>query len=190
MNAMNRSVAGRTFVHPDPPGFRPTARPSQTRFPPVPTFVRVVLLGLAATMLQWFVLGRITLWGAYPDIVLLYVAWVGLNYGRMWGTASGFLGGFLLDAIYGTWGMHMLVKTLMGFLAGLYPASERESLVILPRQAFLGGLVIAVIHNGLFVIMLALQAGVRNNFLVAGLWLGSALYTAFVGTLATLFGTR
>lgn len=154
------------------------------------TFARVIALGLATILVQWFVLGRITLWGAYPDVVLLYVAWVGLRYGRMWGTTSGFLGGFLLDAIYGTWGMHMLVKTLMGFLAGLYPASERESLVILPRQAFLGGLVIAVIHNGLFVIMLALQAGVRNTFLVAGLWLGSALYTAFVGTLATLFSTR
>lgn len=156
----------------------------------MPFLFRFLLPGVAVLLLQWLLLGRIALWGAYPDAVLLYVAWIGLRYGRQWGSVGGFVLGFLLDAIYGTWGMHMLVKTLMGFLTGLYPASERESLIIVPRQAFLGGLAIALVHNGLFVTMLALQAGVRNSFLVTGLWLGSAVYTAFIGTLASLFSTR
>ncbi|MBT4603463.1 MAG: rod shape-determining protein MreD, partial [Bacteroidetes Order II. Incertae sedis bacterium] len=73
---------------------------------------------------------------------------------------------------------------------GLFPSSEREGLLILPRQALLGGFVIALVHNGIFVTMLALQAGARNTFLVTGLWIGSALYTAFISTLASLLSSR
>ncbi|GMQ82504.1 MAG: rod shape-determining protein MreD [Rhodothermia bacterium] len=152
--------------------------------------IRTIALGAAVMAIQWLVLGRITLWGAYPDAVLLYVTVVGIRYGRQAGAISGFAAGFVMDAIYDTWGLHMLVKTLVGFLVGFFPAAERETLIILPRQAFLGGLVIALVHNGLFVTLLALQAGVRNTFLVTGLWLGSAVYTACVATLVSFFGTK
>ncbi len=154
------------------------------------TVVRTIALGVAVMAIQWLVLGRVTLWGAYPDAVLLYVTVVGIRYGRQAGAISGFASGFLMDAIYDTWGLHMLVKTLVGFLIGFFPAAERETAIILPRQAFLGGLVIALVHNGLFVTLLALQAGVRNTFLVTGLWLGSAVYTACVATLVSFFGTK
>ena len=156
----------------------------------MPIIVRHAFAGLAVVALQWLFLGRLTLWGAYPDAVLLYVAWIAIRYGRQGGAISGFTFGFLLDAIYDTWGLHMLVKTLVGFLLGLFPSIERETLKILPRQAFLGGLVIALVHNGIFVTLLALQWGVRNTFLVTGLWIGSALYTAGIATLATLFSSR
>ena len=106
------------------------------------------------------------------------------------GAVGGFVLGFMLDVVYDMWGMHMLLKTVIGFLLGLFPSSEREGLLILPRQAFLGGLVIALVHNGIFVTMLALQAGARNSFLVAGLWIASALYTAFLGTFASMMSSR
>ncbi|PIQ62377.1 MAG: rod shape-determining protein MreD [Bacteroidetes bacterium CG12_big_fil_rev_8_21_14_0_65_60_17] len=149
-------------------------------------FFRIFLSGILVIATQWLFLGRVTLWGAYPDAVLLFVAWVGLRKGRQWGATTGFLTGILLDAIYGTWGLHMFVKTLLGFITGLYPATDRETLVIVPRQAFLGGFAVALIHNGIFVTLLALQQGVQNSFLVTGLWLGSALYTAFIAILADL----
>jgi len=156
----------------------------------MPVVIRSMLMGLAVVAVQWLFLGRLTLWGAYPDAVLLYVVFLGMRYGRQAGAVSGFGLGFLLDAIYDTWGLHMLVKTLVGFLVGFFPSTERETLIILPRQAFLGGLVIALVHNGLFVTLLALQAGARNSFLITGLWLGSALYTACVATIVSLFKTR
>ncbi len=156
----------------------------------MPLVLRHVLIGLAIVAVQWLVLGRLSLWGAYPDAVLLYVAWLGLRYGRRPGTIAGFSLGLLLDAIYGTWGLHMFVKTLVGFLVGLFPASERETLLIQPQQAFLGGFVLALLHNGLFVTFVALQAGTRNLSMVFSLWLGSALYTAFLSALASLFSNR
>ena len=156
----------------------------------MPLLLRRALIGLLVVALQWLVLGRLRLWGAYPDMVLLYVAWVGLRNGRLAGSLTGFGLGLLMDAIYGTWGIHMFVKTLVGFLIGLFPANERETLLILPQQAFLGSLVIALLHNGLLVALLALQSGTRTPFLITALWLGSSLYTSFVGTLAALFSTR
>lgn len=154
----------------------------------MPLLVRHALIGGGIVALQWLVLGRLQFWGAFPDVVLLYVALMGLRHGRLAGSVSGFALGFLMDAIYDTWGIQMFVKTLVGFLIGLFPAKERESLLILPRQAFLGVLVIALLHNGILAILFALQADTRTMTLITVLWLGSAIYTAAVGTLVSLFG--
>jgi hypothetical protein len=94
-----------------------------------------------------------------------------------------------MDALYGMWGIHMFVKTLVGFLIGLFPIGERNSLTIAPQQAFFGGFVIALLHNGLLVIFLVLLAGTRNTFMITALWIGSAAYTATVGTIASLFSS-
>lgn len=156
----------------------------------MPFLLRHALAGLVIVALQWLVLARLRIYGAFPDAVLLYVAWMGLRHGKMAGSVAGSVFGLLLDALYGTWGVHMFVKTLVGFLMGLFPANERETLLILPQQAFLGGLVIALLHNGVIVLFIALQAGARNAYMVGVLWLGSALYTAAVSTIASLFSTR
>jgi len=153
----------------------------------MPTLVRYALIGLGVFALQWLVLGRLTLWGSYPDAVLLFIAWIGLRKGRQVGAVMGFGLGILMDIVYGTWGVYMFSKTLVGFLLGLFPADQRESLRLQPRQAFLGGLVVALLHNGIVVIFLALQTDASNSFMVLSLWLGAALYTAFVSVLATLF---
>ena len=154
----------------------------------MPSFFRYTLIGLGLVVAQWLVLGRLRLWGAYPDAVLLFVAWLALRKGRRAGASAGFTYGLLLDAIYGTWGVHAFVKTVSGFVVGLFPANERETLLILPSQALIGGFVIALLHQGLFVLLLALQSGSRNLVSVLALWLGVALYTALLGFAAALFG--
>lgn len=156
----------------------------------MPIILRHILIGIGALALQWLILGRLQIGGAYPDAVLLYLAYTSIRYGRQAGAITGFGFGFLMDAIYDTWGLHMIVKTLVGFMLGMFPNSERESIAIRPRQAFVGGLVIAIVHNGIFVTLLALQSGARNAFLVTGLWLGSALYTAVIATLFRIFSER
>ena len=156
----------------------------------MPSIVRYALAGLVILAVQWLILGRLMIWGTYPDAVLLFVAWLGLRYGRRSGAVSGFTLGLLMDALYGTWGIQAFVKTLVGFLVGLFPANERETLLILPQQAFIGSFVIALLHNGLLVIFLAIPESTRSLFMVTALWIGSALYTACVGTIASLFSTR
>ncbi len=156
----------------------------------MPSTLRYALIGVIVVAVQWLVLGRLKVFGAYPDAVLLYVAWLSLRRGRQTGAIAGFGLGLLMDVAYQTWGVYMFVKTLVGFLVGLFPASERETLIIQPQQAFLGGLVIALLHNALFVIFLILQTGARSTFALAVLWLGSAAYTALVAVVVTLFYNR
>jgi rod shape-determining protein MreD len=156
----------------------------------VPALVRRLLAGGAVFLLQWIVLGRLRIFDSYPDAVLLYLVWIGLREGRQVGCLAGFGLGFLMDAAYGTWGTHMLIKTLLGFVVGLFAVDERDALLIQPQQAFVGALVIALLHNGLLVALLALQTEASNATLIYALWLGSALYTAVVGTIASLFSAQ
>lgn len=148
---------------------------------------RSELIGVGAFLLQWLVLGRLEIYGSFPDLVLLYVAWYALHQGRRRASLLGFGLGLAMDAVYGTWGIHMFVKTLVAFLLGMFAADERDPLRIQPPQAFAGGLVVALLHNGLYVTLLALHTSASTNVLVYALWLGSALYTAVVAAIGALF---
>jgi len=148
---------------------------------------RLVLGGLLAVALQWFVFGRLRLWGAYPDVVLIWVAFQALRYGRTTGTVAGFATGLLMDAVYGTWGLEMILKTTLGFVVGIFRSELGDNLRVRPPQAFFGALLVAVVHHGLRVIILALDQDTRTTFLITGLWFGSAIYTAAVAFIFSLF---
>lgn len=152
----------------------------------MPVVLRQVLIGLGVVLLQWLVFGRLKLWGAYPDVVLLFVAWIGLRFGRVGGSVAGFATGFLMDVIYGTWGIQMFVKTVLGFVVGLFESESTEGPRLGPVQTGVGALGLALIHNGLFVVFLALVNATRSPTLITALWLGAALYTAIVATVWSL----
>lgn len=154
------------------------------------TYVKVAIAGVLVLLLQWVVLGRLDIMGAYPDAVMLFVAWVGLQFGRRRGSVAGFVLGFFMDAIYDTWGIHMILKTITGFVLGMVSSDERDLLVVSPRQAFLGGLAVGILHNGLHVAFLTLQVGAFNPGSVLALWPGAAVYSAVVATIAALFATK
>ncbi|MCB0720478.1 MAG: rod shape-determining protein MreD [Bacteroidetes bacterium] len=151
---------------------------------------RYALVGVLVVALQIVFFSRLRIFGASPDAVLLFVAWFGLQFGRRFGTTCGFILGLLLDFAFDTWGIHMLLKTTLGFVIGSFSGPDREIVSVLPRQAFLGGLLVSIIHNGLLVAFLAIQAGAANNRMVGSLWIGSAVYTALLGLIAALFARR
>lgn len=152
--------------------------------------VGLAVVGGLVFLVQWIVLSRIGIFGTVPDAPLLFIAWVGLRHGRLAGTLTGFGLGLLMDAVLGTWGLHMMIKSIMGFVTGTFEASERELLIIAPGQAFVGGLVIALVHNGLYVLLLALSEGMRQLSLIWATWLGSSLYTAVLALVVALFAYR
>ena len=153
--------------------------------------VRHALIGVGVVLVQWLVLERLEIYGATPDAVLLYVLWMSLNYGRQSGSLVGFAVGFLADLAYGSWmGLNTFLKTLVGFFGSYFPATRREILLIRPGQAFVGGLVVALLHNGLRVLLIAVETSSRSLSLVTGEWLGASLYTAVLAFLAALFYNR
>ena len=56
--------------------------------------LRLLFIGTVIVTLQWLFFGRLDLWGATPDVVLLFVVWVAVRYGQITGTIAGFSGGF------------------------------------------------------------------------------------------------
>ena len=157
----------------------------------MPYVLRQIALGLGVVLLQWL-LSHLTLWGTWPDVVLLYVAFVALRRGRVAGAVAGFGAGLAMDLIVNpaTLGINTVLKTLMGFVIGLFRSDQGDNLRLSPIQAFLGALMIAVVHNGLMTIVLALEQDTRTPFLIFGLWLGSSLYTAGVALVSALFRSR
>lgn len=151
---------------------------------------RLLLAAGGIFLLQWLIVGRLRIFGTYADVVLLFLAWYSLHEGQRRGALMGFGLGLAMDVAYGTWGIHMFVKTLVGFLMGLFADQSRSELVIQSHQALLGSFVIALLHNGLLVAFLALQTQATTSFLLYGLWLGSALYTAAVGGIGSLFANQ
>ena len=157
----------------------------------MPYVLRQVAVGLVVVLLQWL-LANLRLWDVWPDVVLLYVAYVALRRGRMAGAAVGFGTGLAMDILVtpDVLGLNTVLKTLMGFVIGLFRSEQGENLRLTPVQAFVGAFVIAMVHNGLMTIIMALDVGTRTPFLVFGLWLGAALYTAVVALAGSLFRTR
>ena len=152
--------------------------------------VSIVTGGLIAVLLQWLFFGRLIIWGAYPDVVLLYVAVLALYTGRLPGAFIGFATGFMLDAIYGTWGIQMMIKTVMGFAIGMVSKGESVSMLRMPLRTGVAGFVVALVQNGLLLLLILLQSGVRSGHLVLELWIGCTLYTSLVAFLASLIRRR
>ncbi len=157
----------------------------------MPYVLRQIAVGLAVVLLQWL-LSNLQLWDVWPDVVLLYVAYIALRRGRVAGATAGFFAGLAMDLLVmpDLFGLNTVLKTLMGFVIGLFRSEQGDSLRLTPVQAFVGALVIAIVHNGLMTIILALDQSTRTPFLIFGLWLGSALYTAVVALSGALFRTR
>ena len=157
----------------------------------MPFVLRQVAIGLAVVLLQWL-LANLRLWDVWPDVVLLYVAYLALRRGRVTGAVAGFSAGLAMDLLVmpATLGINTVLKTLMGFVVGLFRSEQGDYLRLTPLQAFVGALVVAIVHNGLMTIVLALEQDTRTPFLVFGLWLGAALYTAVVALAGALFRGR
>lgn len=155
----------------------------------MPRLLRQVLIGLGVVVLQVLVLNRLRLWGAIPDAVLLFVVVQALRGGRLAGSVSGFAAGLLLDflAYPATLGLNAVLKTIAGFVLGYFAGGTRGDLRIDPFLALVAGFVIAAFQNGIMVMILALDQGTRNAFMIFVLWLGGAAYTAFLAFLTSLF---
>ena len=151
--------------------------------------IRSSILGFVALLLQWLLIGRLQLWGTYADLTLLIIAWTALKHGRLGGSIAGFMIGYGLDILYGTWGLQAFVKTIVGFMVGYFVAEEQLRLLYQPHRTLIGALTIALVHFGLIAFVLVIQTGTRTPELVQ-MMLGCSILTALLGVILSLFRTR
>lgn len=155
----------------------------------MPAPIRQVLIGLGVVLAQWLVFSHLKVWGVVPDAVLIYVAVVALRYGRVPGAVAGFAAGLAMDFLLfgGAVGLGTFIKTGLGFVIGIFRSDRGEMLRFDPVTAFVGALVLALVHNGLWIITTLLVEDTRTVWDALGFWLGGALYTAVLALTGALF---
>jgi len=110
---------------------------------------------LLASLIEAAILSNITVLPAVPDLCLLCVMYFSLQNGRLMGETTGFVSGLFLDFLSsGVMGLNCLVRTIIGFVSGLFTK--------------------VIITEGFFVpLLLGFCATLMKGFI---LWLLSILY--------------
>ena len=95
--------------------------------------------GIAALFLLGFVIletavfSNIIILPAVPDFILICSLYFSLHNGRLYGTCAGFAGGFFLDCLSASpFGLHCLLRTILGYIWGFFFQSLNVSGILFP----------------------------------------------------------
>lgn len=112
--------------------------------------ILTLLLTAAAILLQTTVLGVVAVGGVTPDLQLILLVFLALRRGSMSGQLVGFAGGLLEDmASLAPLGFHALVRTLVGFAAGLPYKTLRSGEVAVAVLTVLGATLVKGLASAL-----------------------------------------
>lgn len=106
-------------------------------------FIDSILL-IVLCILQQYVVSRLVIFGALPDIVTIYIAFFAIRYGQKQGTTFGFAAGLVTGILSGNIGIETLSKTIEGFAAGYFHIPENSHASALQKkQMFYKGVFLA-----------------------------------------------
>ena len=140
-----------------------------------------MLLIVLALLLQGAWVHKIAVFGLRPDIVLLVLVYIGISGGQIQGALFGFFSGILLDTYDPqALGVNALTNSLIGFAVGYSRVGVvAEDLRVQVLILFLASL----LHDTVYYTLYALSTPSVILPMVARYGLGSAVYTACVGTI-------
>ena len=142
-----------------------------------PIVLTILLMGLVV-LLQTTVLELISIRKVTPDLQLILLMFIALRRGSMSGQITGFCGGLLEDLTsLSPLGFHAIVRTVVGFCAGLMHGWIRTSTIIIPVLVLLG----AEILKGAVSSLLEIIYGIHLDLnLTDGKFWIEACYTAVI----------
>ncbi len=115
---------------------------------------------------QLYAASHITFYGALPDLVTIFTVFIAMQYGRNIGMSFGFASGIIMGFLVGSPGIEALVRTLEGFIGGLYhipedshasPTQKRKMFYTAILLASLGGKIIYILLANLIALPLAMH---------------------------------
>ncbi|MBQ0052748.1 MAG: rod shape-determining protein MreD [Treponema sp.] len=96
-----------------------------------------VLVSLAFVLFETSILTNLLFLPSVPDLLLLCSLYVSVNNGKLYGASSGFISGFFLDFLsVSPFGLNCLLRTIIGYVAGIFSKSLNIVGFFIP--AFLG----------------------------------------------------
>ncbi len=150
-----------------------------------------IAVALLAMILQVVVGNFVSIVGATPDLVLIYLIWVVLRRGQLHAELVGFVLGLFLDVLSsGTPGAHALSYTIVGFLLG-YFFNEDQIEQRLRNWPFLLFVFVGSVVNNLIYYFLFTQ-GTGINFIDYATMRGGlvTIYTTIVAVVPMFYQTR
>ena len=148
--------------------------------------LRLVLIGLGFVILQVILLRHLQIFGAEPDLILVFLLWLCKSKSRTSVLLYAALLGLMQDALLDLWGIHLFSKTFM--VSILHPTLHRISKnKFIFWQVLIIVFVSALFHNIIFfgvTIFSELHASGGTNLAIR-LFI-SSVYTAFLGAFLQL----
>lgn len=125
---------------------------------------------MAAVLIQVVLLRHLQIFGASPDLVLIFLLWLCTKHSRTAVLLSAATLGLLQDALVDLWGIHMFSKTFMVLI--LHTFLNRIS-----RNKFIFWQVVLIVFT----------ASILHNLAFYGVTLYAELYTSGTNILINLF---
>ncbi|MTI88412.1 MAG: rod shape-determining protein MreD [Balneolaceae bacterium] len=148
-----------------------------------------ILAGIAFVLIQVLLFQHLSIFGATPDLLLIYLLWLALKYDRLHLVLIAAGLGLFQDALYDLWGLHMFSKTLLCFLIYRLISGYSEARLLL-WQVFLSIIGAALIHNLIFLGLSSFIDAYTAAFNPIIFSLLGSLYTAVAGTILFVFKGR
>jgi hypothetical protein len=108
------------------PNPKPTVKYSRSFFIVKATTFRIAALLVLATIMQVFLMPRLSILHVSPDAIAVLVGFTAISSGRNTSMLTGFLGGMLTGLLSGQIGLLMLAGTGGGLMAGLFQIPEES----------------------------------------------------------------
>ena len=95
-------------------------------------FVSVLIL-LCVVVLETAILSNMLFLPAVPDVLLIVSLYLSLHNGKVFGVSSGFVSGLFLDFLsVSPFGLHCLLRTIIGYVMGIFNKTLNMNGIFLP----------------------------------------------------------
>lgn len=99
----------------------------------VKSFIISTLILLGATIIESSILSNLAFLFVVPDLVLICTIYFALLNGKIVGESTGFISGLILDFVSGVpLGFNCLIRTIIGYIGGIFSSSVILSGIIVP----------------------------------------------------------
>lgn len=143
-------------------------------------FYTISLIVLA--LVQHFVLSKLVVFGASPDILAVFIAFTSVMLGQRTGTTYGFGVGLFAGFLSGNLGLSALIGTVEGFVAGYYHVPEESyATTVKKRRMFYFASATALVAGNLLMALL-------NNPMAVALYIRIPALV-IIGTLTSMLLT-
>ena len=150
-----------------------------------PATVKYILWAGAVVLLQLLIFRHLRFFGAEPDLTLAFLVWVMAYSDRTTAIMLGGGMGFILDIFLDQWGINMIAKVAVAFLAYRFVPKVTETKLVI-SQVFVVLLLVSLFHNLIF-LGVAFFAQSRVDLIFWNFLIGNALFTSIVASFIYLF---